>query len=342
MIHDCNIYLGQIFITPSFSITTLCDYGIKVDAYDGLWISNTYVGNSRVANYSFGSSVAGALVGNTYISNCMSDHSKLHGIRFTGTTPIYSFRWEGRTSGFSQGAADAIGILIESPCGDVTFNCTVDGYKGGGSVVNNASAQGITFLSPQIFSIDTDDAPGPYEPSRALHVNAGSNITVLGGLIDGGNKTDWGIEVGSSGSNVTISGTAIKNHTDGAIRIVADTGVIATGCDLRNNSGTTVSLPTTRSTIQIDNCLGFSPLKNQVTWNPGTINAGLSAMITLTVTGADWGDFVAASCGIPLYGLTLSAYVSAIDTVTLVLANPTANPISLGSQQFFVLAQKRI
>lgn len=67
------------------------------------------------------------------------------------------------------------------------------------------------------------------------------------------------------------------------------------------------------------------------TWDPASINAGLSTSTTIAVPGAVVGDMVAVSFSVSLGGLVLSAYVSAVDTVTVVLSNPTAGAVNLGS-----------
>jgi hypothetical protein len=49
------------------------------------------------------------------------------------------------------------------------------------------------------------------------------------------------------------------------------------------------------------------------------------------VTGAALGDFATCSFGLTLAGLVATAYVSAADTVTVVLFNPTLGAIDLAS-----------
>lgn len=73
------------------------------------------------------------------------------------------------------------------------------------------------------------------------------------------------------------------------------------------------------------------PLTSSVTFNPPNILAGASATTTVTVTGATLGRTVMPSFSLDLAGLTLTAYVSAADTVTVVFFNGTAAPIDLAS-----------
>lgn len=78
------------------------------------------------------------------------------------------------------------------------------------------------------------------------------------------------------------------------------------------------------------------------TWNPGsiaskdTVGASFAAQ-TVTVTGAALGDLVLASFSLDVTDLVLTADVTAADTVTVVLSNPTASAVDLASGTLTVL-----
>lgn len=75
---------------------------------------------------------------------------------------------------------------------------------------------------------------------------------------------------------------------------------------------------------------------------PGTIGAGASYQTDVTVFGAVGGDWAVASWG-PLYtGITISARVTAIDTVTVTLTNVTGAPIATIAGTLRVLVTKVI
>lgn len=79
---------------------------------------------------------------------------------------------------------------------------------------------------------------------------------------------------------------------------------------------------------------GWAPdgyLDGSATYDPPSIAAGATATTTVTVTGAALGDFADASFSLTLAGLAMTAYVSATNTVTAVLFNPTAGAIDLAS-----------
>lgn len=67
------------------------------------------------------------------------------------------------------------------------------------------------------------------------------------------------------------------------------------------------------------------------TWDPGSVNAGAQTTTTVTVTGASLGDAALASFSLDLQGMQLTGYVSAANTVTVVLQNGTAGAIDLSS-----------
>jgi hypothetical protein len=69
----------------------------------------------------------------------------------------------------------------------------------------------------------------------------------------------------------------------------------------------------------------------QATYDPGSLADGAGASTTVTVTGAALGDFAAVSFSLDLQGITLTAYVSAADTVTCRFQNETTGTLDLAS-----------
>jgi hypothetical protein len=67
-------------------------------------------------------------------------------------------------------------------------------------------------------------------------------------------------------------------------------------------------------------------------YDPADVASGSRAAIeTITVTGAALGDLVTASFSLDLTGMILNAWVSATDTVSYQMSNPTAGAINLNS-----------
>lgn len=67
------------------------------------------------------------------------------------------------------------------------------------------------------------------------------------------------------------------------------------------------------------------------TIDPASIASGAQATTTVTVPGAKLGDFAMAAAPYDLQGLSVHPYVSAADTVTLVIKNGTAGAVDLAS-----------
>lgn len=66
-------------------------------------------------------------------------------------------------------------------------------------------------------------------------------------------------------------------------------------------------------------------------FDPSNLVSGTSESTTVTVTGARVGDVAFAGFGLDLQGVSLSAYVSADDTVTATFSNNTGVDVNLGS-----------
>lgn len=73
------------------------------------------------------------------------------------------------------------------------------------------------------------------------------------------------------------------------------------------------------------------PLTSSATWNPASVADKSSTTTNITVTGAVLGNAVSPSFSLSLAGLQLTGYVSAADTVTVVLSNLTGGAVDLAS-----------
>lgn len=83
-------------------------------------------------------------------------------------------------------------------------------------------------------------------------------------------------------------------------------------------------------------------LEASLSWSPGTLAAGSGVTSgAIALSGAALGDFVSASAPYDLQGATLSAYVSAANSVVLRLQNGTAGSLSLGNGLWRVRLQKQ-
>lgn len=91
------------------------------------------------------------------------------------------------------------------------------------------------------------------------------------------------------------------------------------------------------STFGIDGAAGSA---TAVVWDPPLLPAFQTTSNTVTVPGAGLGDLVAVTFSLSLQGMVLSGYVSAANTVVVLLTNATALPVDLASGTLKVLVAR--
>lgn len=74
-----------------------------------------------------------------------------------------------------------------------------------------------------------------------------------------------------------------------------------------------------------------APLTSSAVFNPPSLASGVSEITTVTVAGAVLGQFAAVAFSLDLQGISITAYVSAANTVTVVFSNLTGGTIDLAS-----------
>jgi hypothetical protein len=82
-----------------------------------------------------------------------------------------------------------------------------------------------------------------------------------------------------------------------------------------------------------------SPFGVSQAWNPGSIANGASESLAVTVPGVVFGMVCYASLGVSTAGMTLTATVSAADTITATLSNNTGGAVDLASSTLTVFAE---
>lgn len=83
-------------------------------------------------------------------------------------------------------------------------------------------------------------------------------------------------------------------------------------------------------------------LIGSATYDAASLADGVGATTTVTVTGAALGDFVlGVSHGVDLQGITVTAWVSAADTVSVRFQNESAGTLDLASATLRVMVRPR-
>jgi hypothetical protein len=122
----------------------------------------------------------------------------------------------------------------------------------------------------------------------------------------------------------------------GAPRFISNVLAKAASSDFNATSVMTFTSGTSGASIRN---VSPNPFSLSQVWNPSSIANGASESINLTVTGATFGMVCSAVLSISTSGLTLSASVSAADTITATLTNNTGGAVDLGSSTLSVLAE---
>jgi len=93
-----------------------------------------------------------------------------------------------------------------------------------------------------------------------------------------------------------------------------------------------MAFETNFSDLALDgNILATAVLNGTATVDPSSLADGAGETKTMTVTGAALGDFVIVSAPYDLSGVSVTAYVSATDTVSIRLQNESGGTVDLAS-----------
>lgn len=150
---------------------------------------------------------------------------------------------------------------------------------------------------------------------------------------------------GTFGMAGRFAGRTHYVEAGGMIAHVPNTPLVIVG---RNDGGEaedpwffTTGGVTTRYPATVDPVTGTSTLSGSVAYNPPSIAAGAQASTTVTVLNAAVGDFVQATFNLDLQGMELAAYVSTVNTVTVLFKNGTAAALDLASGTISVRGYKK-
>lgn len=82
-------------------------------------------------------------------------------------------------------------------------------------------------------------------------------------------------------------------------------------------------------------------LMGEATYDPANLVDGAGATTTVSVPGAVMGDFAVASFSNDLQGITLTAYVSSVNTVSVRFQNESGGALDLASGTLRALVIRR-
>lgn len=170
-------------------------------------------------------------------------------------------------------------------------------------------------------------------------------ITVSGRLqINGG---QYAVKVAKSGTGAfTACGADVKSTTatvetfnglgtDWVVSGEVNALVGASAC--RNGSSIQ---DTFNGTVKQRRGAAWNPITGSATYDPASLADGAGVTTTVTATGASLGDRATATFSLDLQGITLTAWVSAADTVSVRFQNESGGVLDLASGTLRVFVEK--
>ena len=314
-----NIPIGISFTIASYFTVTNCSFafftiaGIYTDMNSALFQDN---GDNTI-------------VGNTFFTNAATSPSG-RGIWYrAGGARIIGNKINGGSIGVDINPLRGTSIAVVE--GNSIENQTVNAIRGyiGNDFTSISANDGFSFLQFVGNQIGGYNLTGP-----AISIDSYAsdpkfyNCTVSDNLIY--NPQNYGaraIDIRQV-DRFLVANNFVDNATVGYgsffAASTATSGLVTRNQFLRAATSNILNSSTTTTMDQI-------VAEYSTAYDPPSISAGATLTLTVTVTGAAAGNYVMPSFSNSLGGITLTAYVSAADTVTFAFFNGTASPIDLAS-----------
>lgn len=136
---------------------------------------------------------------------------------------------------------------------------------------------------------------------------------------------------------IVVSGTGVGGRPTGSFTLTPEAGYSINGGSLGATSSLTGFIGPTLVHAWLEGTnwevriVGGQVLSGAVSYNPPPLADGDGTTTTVTVTGAALGDFAETSFSIDLQGITVTAWVSATDTVSVRFQNETGGALDLAT-----------
>ncbi len=173
---------------------------------------------------------------------------------------------------------------------------------------------------------------------RGIDILAADIVTVCGNMLRGIPTGSSGLfPINIAGDSATAKATNIVANDN---TIVRETGDPATSHGIGVNFASRVVLNdnvvigfdnANKYSISATNAALVSGCIGSATYDPPLLADGAGVTATVTVNGAELGDIATASFSLDLQEITLTAYVSAANTVKVRFQNESGGPLDLGS-----------
>jgi hypothetical protein len=340
-------YGGAVFLTNidvtagTISGTTVqpkADDAIYIANCDGVNLVNCHAIFSAFANLHIQRTNAATPCDNIELVNTYLDMGSGYGFRLDGTQICHNIKFDGTVSQIGLGTAAIPGVSIAGPCDRVTLDINVEGMKGHGIHVNHASVSRLTIRPGHIYNIDSDDNGD----GDGIYIQSCASASVVGGLIGGDGTMQSGIHIGSSASDVMISGVRVSDcDAWGCIIDSGATDLTIIGNDFAGNTLGALSDATATSVPKLIKANRGTVLYGSQSQVVGSIANGVSGLWNVTVAGAALGDFCHVSFDKDLGGSVTSAQVVGADTVKVAILNVSGGALNYGTVTATVEVEKR-
>jgi hypothetical protein len=243
------------------------------------------------------------------------------------------------------------------------FNCDQAGEFGNGNPVHNLTVRGGRFdcnesgfrvLSPAAgdsTDITIEGTKVVVDTASATKWGAyldANGFRFAGNVIDmNGGTTSFGLITEPGCNNGVVIGNTVIDAISEAYRLAGSTAgaILADGNIVDGRTVTTAigfGVTGTSPNVQIGSgnqflgtvttrFSGTPGLWGSATFNPADLVDGAGETTTVAVVGAALGDFAEASFSLDLQGITLTAWVSATDVVSVRFQNETTGSVNLAS-----------
>jgi hypothetical protein len=264
-------------------------------------------------------------------------------------------------SGFGTGTVDNA-ITLEDCVGTVFSNGVIDGAEVGiritGTGTNSVSFSNMKIVRSvsAAFRVVTGSPVGVVSLSNCdlsentLHGILFSDEATLDLFVSDCRIVNAGLGGSAAARNILISTTGAARFTNCIIGQNSGSAAAGYYIDAVGTAGTPTFMypvfvgapPTGIKTGAQAAKFIYEPLLGAATYDPPNLADAAGATTTVTVTGASLGDFANAAFSNNLQGISMTAYVSAADTVSVRFQNESGGALDLASGTLTATTQRLV
>ena len=340
---------AQYAVIQNSNFLSYINWGIGLQSCSNVLVNNNYIKRDSASSVGVNEGIwIGTNITNSqYVT--ISNNTLINGGLLSSATDGHSISYynyiNNHVSGWKYGGG--FGMGADTGSGSSASFVNISGNycsSGTGIDSDNLSLKGIEcFAGYAKISNNTlfgNSGPGIFASGYNQVIS--NNLCLNNGTY--GEANVGGITIGAAANSVSVTGNKCSD-TAGA------SGTQKYGISI-NSSATQINISANHL---VNNSVGnlYAPGYSNgvsfsgrqyyasVVWDPASIANGSSASTTISI-GSSLGKTVTASCSNPLLGLSLTAYVSATNQVTILLQNNTGAAVDLASSTFTVCVSDTI